>query len=196
MTTTRPDLTFPRQVATLVKKTYKAASSILEYGSGGSTVLAAEMPGKTIYSVESDRAWADNLRTYLETANTVKSMPQVYHADIGPTGIWGWPEGHAHIARFHKYPMAIWNSTGFKHPDVVLIDGRFRVACFLASVLSAQKPMTILFDDYGDRPNYHIIEEIVPMKKIVGRMAVFKTVPVDVTPALMLKLIEACHNPT
>ena len=36
----KPELTFSPEVADLVRETYAAASVILEYGSGGSTVLA------------------------------------------------------------------------------------------------------------------------------------------------------------
>ena len=38
----RPDLTFPAPVAEAVRAAYAQAECILEYGSGGSTVLAAE----------------------------------------------------------------------------------------------------------------------------------------------------------
>jgi hypothetical protein len=51
----RPELTFSPEVAELVRETYAQAQVILEYGSGGSTVLASEMAGKTVFSVESDK---------------------------------------------------------------------------------------------------------------------------------------------
>ena len=50
---TRPELTLPEAEAALLRETYDRAGVILEYGSGGSTVLAAEQPGKTVPSVES-----------------------------------------------------------------------------------------------------------------------------------------------
>jgi protein O-GlcNAc transferase len=36
-------------------------------------------------------------------------------------------------------------------PDVVLIDGCFRVACFLACWANIQRPTTVIFDDYTER---------------------------------------------
>jgi|LakMenE18May11ns_1017448.scaffolds.fasta_scaffold9924938_3 hypothetical protein len=59
-------------------------------------------------------------------------------------------------------------------PDVVLIDGRFRVACFLASVLSATKFTQIFFDDYVDRDYYHVVEEIMKPMRFCGRQAIFE----------------------
>lgn len=47
----------PPDAAELVARVYGQAETILEYGSGGSTVLAAELPDKHITTVESDRSW-------------------------------------------------------------------------------------------------------------------------------------------
>ena len=43
--------------AELLRQHYEDADAILEYGSGGSTLMAAEMEGKHVTSVESDKAW-------------------------------------------------------------------------------------------------------------------------------------------
>lgn len=195
MEATRPNLTLPRDVAKFVTATYQRARCILEYGSGGSTVVASELPGKTIFSVESDKGWADNLRRYLEGSDQTRSMPLMFHADIGPTHVWGWPVGRNHNQSFHKYPLEIWNHPQFSHPDTVLIDGRFRVACFYAVLLCAKRPMTVLFDDYGDRPEYFVVERFFKPKKIVGRMAVFDTRPLAADAASLSDLIEAIYRP-
>ena len=68
MTTTaiaRPELTLPDAEAALIRAAYAKADVILEYGSGGSTVLASELPGKSVFSVESDRDWAQMMRGWL-----------------------------------------------------------------------------------------------------------------------------------
>jgi hypothetical protein len=41
---------------------------------------------------------------------------------------------------------------GAVKPDLVLIDGRFRLACFLHPLLAAAPGTPILFDDYTNRP--------------------------------------------
>ena len=57
--------------------------------------------------------------------------------------------------------------------DLVLIDGRFRSLCFLTIISNQTKPLTILFDDYRDRPYYGMIEKYLKPTECVGRMAIF-----------------------
>ena len=52
-TATRPKLTLPEAEASALRAAYAAAEVVLEYGSGGSTVLAAEA-GAEVWAVESD----------------------------------------------------------------------------------------------------------------------------------------------
>src|SRR5690554_3335376 len=88
----RPELTLPEAEAAKVAAAYGGADVILEYGSGGSTVLASEIPGKRVFSVESDPDWAEMMRGWL-TQNPPASGTQidVIWADIGKTGEWGRP---------------------------------------------------------------------------------------------------------
>ena len=79
-------------------------------------------------------------------------------------------------------------------PDLVLIDGRFRVASFLVSALLAQEGCTILFDDYFDRPNYHVVEKYLKPVRKAGRMAEF-SVPAAKPPGLVQELIRYCTTP-
>ena len=53
----RPDLTIPEAEADFLCQHYEEADVILEYGLGISSVMASEMEGKHITSVESDKAW-------------------------------------------------------------------------------------------------------------------------------------------
>ena len=60
-------------------------------------------------------------------------------------------------------------------PDLILIDGRFRVLCFLTSLKFSPKGTKILFDDYRDRQFYHIVEEFCPIIDRCGRQALFES---------------------
>lgn len=168
----RPKLTFIPEVQDLVRSHYEKANVILEYGSGGSTVMASEMPGKTIYSVESSRVWTKMMKRWFDTSQPV-SMPEMQHVNIGPTGKWGTPIDNRAYKRYSLYPLSIWDSEGFKHPDVILVDGRFRVACALTAMLRCTKKTTILFDDYEGRKGYQVLEEFLKKEEVVGRMARF-----------------------
>lgn len=174
-----PELTFPDQEAECVRQAYSAARVILEYGSGGSTLMAAQMTGKLVLSVESDRDWARRLQGRIDELDT-PSPATVQHVDIGETGEWGRPVDAQQWPSFHHYPVSIWSEPGFRHPDVVLIDGRFRAACMIATMALCKRPVTVLFDDYKDRHSYHGIERFIQPRELVGRMAVF-----DVEPGLV-----------
>jgi len=63
----RPDLTMPEAEAELLRQHYEEVDMILEYGSGGSTVMASEMEGKHITSVESNKAWWKMMLEWFET---------------------------------------------------------------------------------------------------------------------------------
>lgn len=172
----RPRLTLPAREAALLRRHYETADVILEYGAGGSTVLAAELPGKQVFSVESDRGWALGLQQYIDGL-APPSPPRLYHVDIGPTGAWGRPRDLSGWRRFHRYPLAIWDEPFFQSPDVILIDGRFRPACLVAAMMRITRPATVLFDDYRGRRRYHRVEHLITPAERVGRMAVFRLVP-------------------
>ena len=168
----KPELTFSSEVAALVRESYAAARVILEYGSGGSTALAAGMPGKTVFSVESDRRWTRDMQAYLDGAGTASEV-HLHHTAIGATGKWGRPVDHSGYRRYHRYPLEIWDRPDFRHPDTVLIDGRFREACFYAVMLRCTRETVVLFDDYGNRPRYHAVERFATPVETRGRMAKF-----------------------
>ena len=79
--------------------------------------------------------------------------------DVGETTQWGHPCFEKQLydenrgKRMIQVPTMAWRIMELHgiSPDVILIDGRFRVASFLAVILNASKPCTIIFDDYIDR---------------------------------------------
>jgi hypothetical protein len=172
-----PELTLPEEEAGAVRRAYEAADVILEYGSGGSTVLAAGLPGKTVFSVESDEAWADGLEDWFVLNPPLAKSVLVYHADIGPTKRWGRPATDEFWQLYPDYALSIWSHPNFVHPDVVLIDGRFRAACFLAVQFQITRPVTVYWDDYTSRAGYHEVERYGKPVAMFGRMAQFDLKP-------------------
>jgi len=60
-------------------------------------------------------------------------------------------------------------------PDLILVDGRFRVACFLASLLRGTPGTPILFDDYvGREERYAHVERYVKPSQPLGRTMLFE----------------------
>ncbi len=173
----RPELTMPKDAAFALIDAIDQANVILEYGSGGSTVLVAETAGKTLFSVESDAAWLAKMQDYF-AAFPPEATLHFHHGDIGPTKAWGHPANIENFRQWPDYAAKIWSEPNFIQPDLVLIDGRFRVACFLATLFFTKAPVTVLMDDYIDRPVYHGVEKFAKPSAITGRMARF-----DITPA-------------
>lgn len=195
-TITRPELTLPTAEAELLRSAYAAADVILEYGSGGSTVLAAEMPGKRIYSVESDKAWARMMgRWFDENPAADGSRVDVIWSDIGPTKEWGYPTDAERYQKYARYPLEVWDRPGFEHPDVVLVDGRFRTGCALAAAIRSKRLLRLFMDDYARRKQYHRIEAFIGKPKLTGRMAEFSVSPITVPPERYLDMIEMMTRP-
>jgi hypothetical protein len=190
----RPTLTLPPAEAAALTAAYAAADVILEYGSGGSTVLAAEMSGKTVFSVESGADWAAGLQAWFDE-NPPASTVHLHAVDIGPTGDWGAPISQRGWRRYHHYPLSVWDRTDFLHPDVVLIDGRFRLACLLTVLHRITRPVVVLFDDYRDRNVYHRAETLVQPSSLIGRMARFDLVPRTMAPTDLAMFVDAFSRP-
>jgi hypothetical protein len=140
-----------------------------EYGVGQSTRWVIENTEAKIISVESNKDYLDWLSSKLSD----KKRSLFIWADIGTIfDGFGRPANYDKRDNFKFYFNAIWQQN--LKPDVVLIDGRFRVACFFSSILNADPGTVIIFDDYTYRPYYHIVEEVIKPFELNDRQAFFK----------------------
>ena len=151
--------------------------SYLEYGAGASTLLVADR-GIAAISIESDARYARQVGEALP----VGLGARVVAVDIGVTESWGYPlwifpTRDRHL-RWRRYPLA---GPALLHrlpvfPELILIDGRFRVASCLvmarAAIEHGANPQ-ILFDDYSLRPHYHQVEAVLGKPERIGRAALF-----------------------
>jgi len=138
-----------------------------EYGCGASTIWCARNTAAQILSVDTSSEW-------IETVGNATGRPpqlQLVHVDLGRLGDWGRPRDYSRRDRFADYITAPWRFD--VKPDVVLVDGRFRVACFLTSLVEADPGTTILFDDYTNRPHFHLVEDYVPVVGQAGTQVKF-----------------------
>lgn len=189
-----PEMTFPAAVREFLEARYRAADVILEYGMGGSTAFAASLPGKTVLSVENARPFHDRMADYFDRVPP-RAKVVLHHVDVGPTRAWGFPADASGWPAFHAYPMSIWRHPDFVQPDLVLIDGRFRVGCFLATLFLSERPVTVLFDDYAKRGSYHLVEHYAPRVETVGRMARFELTPRGVARDDLFTLFAELQKP-
>jgi hypothetical protein len=116
----------------------RGCKTYLEYGSGGSTLAALRMVPNVV-SVENDRGF------YRAVTSKARSLPSGQYFPIfvytGPTSAWGFPKVWLPTALRtslgRRYARAPWISIDRNKlsPDIILLDGRFRVACALESLL-------------------------------------------------------------
>ena len=128
-----------------------------EYGCGNSTKWVLENTNAIVKSVE----------TVEEIA---KKYDGVHYVNVGPITGWGRPESYEFRDKFVEYTYWIWQDD---KPDTVLVDGRFRVCCFLSSLKYADTGTKIIFDDYINYPVYHIVEKFVKREEECGRQCLF-----------------------
>lgn len=145
----------------------------LEYGCGGSTAYAGNVAKvNAIISVDTSKDWVDKVRQSLSHTETKLFIK---HCDLGELKEWGFPVDRSRSAHFWRYMVTPWETAKELNlvPDLILIDGRFRVASFLYSLLSARVGTLLLFDDYLNREAYFVVEKYCKLQEKHGRMGVF-----------------------
>ena len=170
-----------------------ATQCLLEYGAGGSSMTAARLKVPTIISVESDADFLAATGAAVRASATHSAFIG-HHADIGPTREWGNPADRSKVHMWPRYCSSIWERIAnerLPQPDLVLIDGRFRVACLLSTLLMGQPGARILFDDYFDRPAYHRVEAWAKPITRAGRMAEFIVPDVPADRSIIAELLAA-----
>jgi len=128
-----------------------------EFGSGGSTYQASIKNNiKKIYSVESDLEWHNNLKSILENTDKINFI--FNDMDVRQNN-WGHPGPNSTREQKMNYSSQILNLSEEEKKDVdlVLIDGRFRVACCLKCFNSINDDCFIIFDDFLNREEYNIV---------------------------------------
>lgn len=160
------------------------AKIYFEYGCGKSTIWCSHNIKGKIFSVDTSKEWVQNVTR----KSCSRNMPQISWVDCGAIGDWGRPSGYSLRNNFKEYILGPFKLTS-DSPNLILIDGRFRVACFLNSLLRSNPGTRIIFDDYTERPQYHIVEEFCEKPSLCGRQAIF-TVPHAVSRDLIQQELE------
>ena len=151
-----------------------SSTKFLEFGAGASTVYAASVPGiQQIDSVESSAEFVDtNLKPDPAISQALSAGKLLFHIiDIGKTFSWGYPASFCKKHRWPDYSFGIFRQRS-EH-DVVLIDGRFRVACTLNTILNTPAHCKILIHDFWNRPHYHVVLDFLETETEVDTLGVF-----------------------
>lgn len=144
----------------------------LEYGSGGSTLAFAPM-AKRAYSIEHDREWCLRMQEKL----SIKGLSQRVTYTCAPvdrgTGGWGvshaFEEGTYRVFKAYVDAVTALNESVF---DVVLIDGRARVACALKVLPYLNDDSLVLLHDARREKYAPILNYYDPLGEVVGTYGV------------------------
>jgi len=164
----------------------KKSKRYFEFGSGGSTKLAIRNHIE-VHGVESDKFWVETLKQ--ETGLLCK----IEYVDIGPTKELGYPVDNTHRDKFPRYSQAIMQHD--KAFDLILVDGRFRVACTLNAIKHTlekreSRNETIIFiHDFWERSDYHVVLEFLDPVDSVESAGAFRIKP-EVDRVALTALIE------
>jgi hypothetical protein len=151
----------------------RCSDRYLEFGSGGSTCFVANIVTESVISVDSSKEWQDKVASWCHMKKT-RIVPELFYADIGPLGDWGYPTDASTAERWPAYHGGIWTNSGASNADLYLIDGRFRIACFMQVVLHCEIGSTILLHDFASRPQYHVVKEVAREIATVEDLSVFQ----------------------
>lgn len=178
-----------------------APSGYLEFGLGGSTLLAIRHDIPAIVAVDSDKQWVAAVRNHAEISPRIADgRATVLHADIGPVGKFGAPRSQAFIRRWPAYIQAPWAEWERRNafPDFVFVDGRFRVACCLSVVvahaLSGRQdggPLVVMHDVLPERPSYAQVLEFFDVIEAVRTLQVMRVSKMASPMRALLKLLNA-----
>jgi hypothetical protein len=142
----------------------------LEFGCGGTTLFALERGVARCCSVENDPAWVEKLRAHPDLARAEAEGRLVFHlVEMGPLMNWGVPANASAMPQWPAYYLGAW-PLAEPGPEVVLIDGRFRVACAMAA-LALCPPSTAIFlhDFFEGNPMRRNYPRILEVAEIVER---------------------------
>ncbi len=101
-----------------------------------------------------------------------------FPVDIGKTKEWGKPVDDSSKHLFPKYSSDVFISIDPTKLDTVFIDGRFRVACVLQTILNVfsnkSNDTIILIHDFWNREQYHSVLHYLEIVEKVDTLGVFK----------------------
>ncbi len=159
----------------LLKKYMNKSNVYLEFGSGGSTFEALKSPIKKVFSIESSLSWTERMKSW---AFIKKSIEQerldLIYINIGETTLFSYPDNIEHKEKFPDYSNILNKNTINKNVDTVLVDGRFRVACVLNTILNCSAGVIIIIHDFWNRKHYHVVLKYLDTIEKTHTLGVFK----------------------
>mgnify|MGYP001247860145 CR=1 FL=1 len=141
----------------------------LEFGSGNSTLYFQNLK-KNFISIETDRNF------YFYLSKMILNKENYQFCDLGVVKYYSRPFTNKKKFKliFKNYEATFLKLESSEiFPDLILVDGRFRVlTCLMLyrTLLKKKLPFNLIIDDYNNRPYYKVLENFFTFE-IVGRVA-------------------------
>jgi hypothetical protein len=157
-----PGILMKKDEEEMFVNTIRGVVFYFEWGAGGSTFRACKNGAGKVVSVESQKMWIEEVKQY----EAVKIHPDItfHHIDIN-AGDMGRPTNNDKKDNFPMYSNVI---DEYSDIDVVLVDGRFRLACACKAVI--KRVQSILIHDFTSRTHYHDILPYVDIVRQTGTL--------------------------
>jgi hypothetical protein len=147
----------------------------MEFGAGESTQYAVSKPSiRKIDCIESSSQFLkEHVLNQPGIAGAVAGGRLKFHTfDFGKMGNWGHLTSTDKKHMWPAYSLAVFAQP--QNPDLVLIDGRFRVATTLSTILNTPEDTKIIIHDFWNRPRYHILLKFLAVETRVDTLGVFR----------------------
>lgn len=139
-----------------------------EWGSGGSTDTYGRLTEGLVVSVENFRPWCDKVASLPFVKCRQKNKSLEYKCIIPhATGPAGYPENKNHSGDFAEYLNAI---TAHPNFDVVLVDGRWRVACAMISLDYIKDSTVVFMHDVSDAPSRKAYKTVYKWYDVIAQV--------------------------
>ncbi|MDC3031141.1 hypothetical protein OA182_02875, partial [Candidatus Pelagibacter sp.] len=159
---------------------------------GGSTIYLIKR-NKNLISVETDKNFLEIIKSKAQNIKLHKSV--LFYENIGETNLWGYPIDNRinkkNLIRWKKYIRSPWRYIKTKNfPNLILIDGRFRVACAVLALkkIKFKSRSLVFFDDFNQRDYYSDVLKVAKVIKKLDRATILK--PKRISDKIFNNLIE------
>jgi hypothetical protein len=156
----------------LFKSVIRCSGRYVEFGCGGTTVLAHSMGCPSIITIDSSLEWLEKVKN--ACIPNERTRIKTIHVNIGPLKELGYPKDDKGTSLWETYHSSPWDDPDVAMADTYLIDGRFRVACAVQTALRCSKSAVIMIHDFANRPNYHCVRQVLREIVCTDDLSVFQ----------------------
>ncbi|WP_299701339.1 hypothetical protein [uncultured Pontibacter sp.] len=158
----------------LLERSSKPSKSVVEFGAGGSTIHFLK-ENKKVVSVENNKPYIDYLITIdLIRKKIDEKQLSLNYVNTGEVRKWGKPIDELNKNEWPQYYTQVWEKLKIEAPDLLLIDGRFRVMCALCAIPYIKEDTCVLFHDFTKPKKYNSILEFFDIIDCADSLYVLK----------------------